>query len=402
MGINLVVIPFHDWKKCEREGFRTRDAHFMQEFSKQSDVEKILVVNRPISIAEIILLRRNWKVKRGEMIWKKRGFYLTKANHNIFVLDIVIWEVLKPIFMKRNWTSYVFGKQKIVDAVHFSLNFLSMLEEYSVFISAPLFAPLIKKLKPKVFAFDAQDNLLKHEMYKSVNLLKENYEYCLAEADLVYTNSKETAEWFKVKRFDALHISNGVDPDMFDGKKAYSVPLDMEEIKSPIVGYAGKMQEMFDVDLMETCVKTFPEARFVFVGQELNPKWTEKLWRYPNTHYLGDKYYQNLPQYLASFDICVVPISKTRQHGVDPIKFYEYLSMNKPIVTTNLDGTTMFQDYPQVKIARNQDEFVEGLQFFIEKINNHQEIEIRELPRYCTWKSKSEKIINDIKLKMVT
>ncbi len=83
MGINLVVIPFHDWKKCEREGFRTRDAHFMQEFEKHPDVDKILVIDRPTSISEMMLLRRNIYPKTGELINKGDGYYLTKINEKV-------------------------------------------------------------------------------------------------------------------------------------------------------------------------------------------------------------------------------------------------------------------------------------------------------------------------------
>ena len=62
--INLVIFPLHDWKKCEREGFRTRDAHLILEFEKNSLVEKILIVDRPISSPEMLVKKCWWKVKK--------------------------------------------------------------------------------------------------------------------------------------------------------------------------------------------------------------------------------------------------------------------------------------------------------------------------------------------------
>lgn len=396
MGINLVVIPFHDWKKCEREGFRTRDAHFMQEFERHPDVDKILVIDRPTSISEMVLLRRNIQPKTGELINKGDSYYLTKINEKVYILDILVPEIIKPLLMKRNWTSYIFGNKKICQAVLCALEDLQIKDKFSLFISAPLFVPLVKQLSPKVFAFDAQDNLLKHAMYRDVKGLREKYLYCLEHADLVYTNSKQTADWFSETRPDVVHIPNGVDSNVFNNQYPYPVPEDMVDISSPIIGFAGKMQEMIDIDLVEKAVVRFPDVNFVFIGQKLNPKWTERIWKYSNVHYLGDKYYQTLPRYLSHFDVCIIPYNKVTHHNVDPIKLYEYLAMGKPVVTTRVGGSDTFSDFPQVRIADSTEEFIRGLEYYLEKIKANQEIEIKPLPEYCLWEYKANQIVKDI------
>jgi len=401
MGINLVVIPFHDWKKCEREGFRTRDAHFMQEFEKHPDVDKILVIDRPISISEMVVYRRNLRVKNGELLYKKDQSYLTKISDKVYVLDIFIAEVLKPLTMKRDWTSYIFGQKNVYKSFSTALEYLGIEKDYSLFISQPLFVPLVKKITPSVFVLDALDNLLKHAMYKDVKDLRENYQYCLEHADLVYTNSKETADWFSETRSDAVHIPNGVDSSKFNTLKTYPIPSDMTKISKPIIGYAGKTQEMFDVDLVEKAVLEMPNMNFVFIGQKLNPKWTEKLWKYPNAHYLGDKYYDLLPQYLSHFDICIIPYNKKTHHNVDPIKLYEYLSMGKPVIATRVGGSITFADFPQVKVVDSPEEFIENLNYFVNMIKSEQTIELKPLPDFCSWKNKANRIVQDINYKVV-
>lgn len=396
MGINLVVIPFHDWKKCEREGFRTRDAHFMQMFEKHPEVDKMLVIDRPTSISELVLLRRNSRPKTGELISKRAGWYLTKINSKVFVLDIVMPQIIRPMLMKRNWTSYIFGQTKVIQSVSSALAHIGIKDDYSLFTSAPLYVPLVKQMNPKVFAFDAQDNLLKHAMYQDVKGLRENYQYCLEHADLVYTNSKQTADWFSETRPDVVHIPNGVDSDVFTDQNPYPVPEDMVDISSPIIGFAGKMQEMIDIDLVEKAIVALPKVNFVFIGQKLNLKWTERIWKYSNVHYLGDKYYQLLPQYLSHFDVCIIPYNKVTHHNVDPIKLYEYLAMGKPVVTTRVGGSDTFKDFPQVKIADSTEEFIEGLNYFIERIKANQKIESQALPEFCLWENKANRIVKDI------
>jgi len=400
MGINLVVFPFHDWKKCEREGFRTRDAHFMQEFEKHPGISKMLVINRPISIPEIILLGRNLRPENGKVVWKKGLTFLTQVSQKVYVLDILVPEFVKPLIMRRNWTSYIFGKNSVHNSINLATDFLKIKNDFSIFISAPLFVPAVKFLSPKAFIFDAQDNLLKHAMYKSTRNLSDYYDYCLKEANLIYSNSKETENWFHNFRPDALQIANGVDTKTFNYESAYTIPEDMANLSKPIVGYAGKMQELFDIDLVEKCVHTFPHVNFVFIGQELDPKWTKKLWGYPNTFYLGDKKYKFLPQYLSNFDVCIVPLNKARQHGGDPIKLYEYLAMGKPVVTTNVEGAEIFKDFPQIRISRTDEEFLEGLRYFINKIKKQEMITRTDLPNFCTWEYKANKVVNDILLLM--
>jgi glycosyltransferase involved in cell wall biosynthesis len=346
------------------------------------------------------LYRRNLKVKNGELIFKRNGAYLSKINEKVYVLDTFIAEIFKPLIMKRNWTSYIFGQKKVLKSFITALEYLGIKEDYSLFISQPLFVPLVKRLNPKVFVFDALDNLLKHAMYKNVKGLRENYQYCLEHADLIYTNSKETTKWFSQTRPDAVHIPNGVDSSVFNILKSLPLPKDMVGINSPIVGYAGKTQEIFDIDLVEKAISEMPDTNFVFIGQKLNPKWTEKLWHYPNAHYLGDKHYRLLPQYLYNFDVCIIPIKISRQHGGEPIKLYEYLAMGKPVVTTRVSGSDTFANFPQVMIADSPDEFIDGLNYFIEKIKSDQKIELKPIPEFCLWKNKATRIVNDIKDKL--
>jgi teichuronic acid biosynthesis glycosyltransferase TuaH len=397
--MNLVVIPFHDWKKCEREGFRTRDAHFMQEFSRHPAVEKLLIINRPISISEMVLLRRNWRPREGREFFRDGNVCITQVGPATYTLDILIREFVKPLRMKRDWTPYIFGQPVVAAAVEVALNQLDIASDYALFMSAPLFAPLASRLSPHVMGLDAQDNLLKHVFYKDTPDLASYYDYFLEQADFISANSFETTEWLNRKRPDALHISNGVDKKTFDPTISYAIPSDMTSIQGPIVGYAGKMMELFDVDLMSYVAEQLLDVQFVFIGQKLNPDWMKPLWEHPNTHYLGDKSYAQLPQYLAAFDVCSIPYSQERQHGGDPIKFYEYLAIGKPVVTTDIGGVGAFRDFPQVRIPRNADEFVEGVRYFTDARREGRAILISELPEAYTWEAKADQIIQSLRLK---
>jgi glycosyltransferase involved in cell wall biosynthesis len=394
--MNLVVIPFHDWKKCEREGFRTRDAHLMQEFERHPAVDKLLVINRPISLTERVVMRRSFRPQAGELIVENGDAAVTQVGYHTYTLDIRIAELLKPLQLKRAWTPYIFGQPAVAGAVEWALSQLDMAADYALFLSAPLFAPLLTQLSPRLVAFDAQDNLTKHSLYRDVPSLTDYYDQVLARADVVSANSRETTGWLQTQRPDAVHISNGVDKEMFSSFRTYERPADMLAIRGPVVGYAGKMQEMFDVALMSHVIEGLPDVSFVFIGQQLNPEWMRPLWRYPNAHYLGDKPYDQLPSYLAAFDVCIIPYDRAGQHGGDPIKFYEYLAIGKPVVTTEIGGVGVFREYPQVRLPDDPDAFLAAVNEFTTAVRQDNDIPIRPLPDSYTWRSKADQIIQSL------
>ena len=399
--MNLVMVPFHDWRKCEREGFRTRDAHLMEEFARHPQVGKLLVVNRPLSWSEMALRRRPRATPGGRRIVRCGHSILSQMSDKVFVLDILVPEVVRPLWLRRRWTAYIMGTDRVSDATTWAMDHLKIsTAPWSFLLGSPLFAPLIEKTPQWPFSFDADDNLLKHSMYRRVPKLQEYYDYCLEHADAVFTNSQENRDWFLPRRKDALWIPNGVSTDRFRPGVSHPLPRDMIGIRRPVVGYAGHMQEMVDVEGTLKVVRALPDVSFVFIGRRLSPRWVAPLWKEPNCHYLGDKRYQELPSYLAAFDVCFIPYSPERQHGGDPLKFYEYLAMGKPTVTTNIGGVGKFADYPQVRITETVSEFLGPLSHFIDSVKHGRQIVQRPVPTECEWKTKADMMLQTMKQRL--
>jgi glycosyltransferase involved in cell wall biosynthesis len=60
------------------------------------------------------------------------------------------------------------------------------------------------------------------------------------------------------------------------------------------------------------------------------------LKRRPNVHFLGSKRPEELPAYISTFDVCLLPyvLGEVSSYYAAPLKFYEYLSAGKPVVST--------------------------------------------------------------------
>lgn len=386
--MNLVCIPFHDWNKSEREGFRTRDVHLLEEFGKHPLVEKILVVNRPLFPLEMLqkqVFRRDKTVRQ--------------VAEKIYTVDSVLFHIWQPLILRRDWIPKAYGHVQTVRTVQSAIRYLDI-KLYTIWSNSPIHVPLIKQLDPQCYIFDMTDNLTKHAHYRNLKYLQDFYEYAQKYADFLTANSPDNTNWLAKKRPDTAYIPNGVSLERFDSQLQLTKPADISAIKPPIVGFAGKMQEMIDLDLMENVAKAFPQISFVFIGQLLNPKWMQHLWRFPNVYYLGDKHYDLLPNYLASFDICIIPYSTQRQHGGDPIKFYEYLAMGKPIVTTDIGGVSRFREFLQVCVAESSPEFIQGIETFAQMIVKGERLLPRDVPSDITWSYKANQILQMIATKM--
>ena len=53
----------------------------------------------------------------------------------------------------------------------------------------------------------------------------------------------------------------------------------------------------------------------------------------------GKQPYDNIPKFIASSDICLLPAYKNEvMKNIVPIKMYEYMAMRKPVIATSLPG----------------------------------------------------------------
>ena len=396
--LNIVAVPFHDWKKGQAEGFRTRDLHLLQEFQRNPLVNRLLIVNRPISIAEMLILKRPWIIQGGKTIYQRKRNCLTQIDEKSFVLDMLVPQILRPLIARRRWISRAYSEQSTGHAVLEALAHLAI-EKYVLFLASPLPIPLYRQLSPTMLVVDAIDNLTKIAHFNKIRAeLFDYYEEIRKQATIIFTNSHEMKTWLSQAREKVIYIPNGVDFRHFRSTSG-TVPKDLLSIKRPIVGYAGKMQQMFDVEMLSAVAEALPHITFVCIGQQLDPRWMKPLWKYSNIHYLGDKHYNFLPDYLSHFDICIIPYKLETQHGGDPIKFYEYLAMNKPVITTDIGGVSTFRHLPQVKIINDTAEFISAIHDYLDVLQRGK-LQPTVLPIEVLWSTKADMMLKMIKEKL--
>ncbi|WP_405294419.1 hypothetical protein [Algibacter sp. Ld11] len=346
--MNILIIPFHDWRKILKEGFRTRDAHFIEVLSQRKELTKV-IINRPITFAEIFVKKKQ-KLIDGKVVLQKNGFTLYEIQYNTFVIDYISKSIFKQIIEKYRWYIDAYSTKEYVEFIQESLTLLKI-KDYNL-LSQNVFAyKLAEKLEPTISVFDAWDNFTKFKVYKPIlDYIEEGYTSYGNNSDFWITNARENLSFFS----NGYHpkniylIQNGVDLRRFvNNQDNNNVPVDLAKVKRPIIGFGGKITQLLDVDLINNIVKDTPKISFVFVGQILDKDVFSRLKKAPNFHYLGDKHYDAYPNYVKNFDICIVPyVTKEEQKsGANSIKVYEYLATGKKVIGTLGNGLEELGEY---------------------------------------------------------
>ncbi|MBS1955918.1 MAG: glycosyltransferase [Cyanobacteria bacterium SZAS-4] len=216
--------------------------------------------------------------------------------------------------------------------------------------------------------------------------IKADDEWMLTNADEVIVCSVDLYE-NKRGQCKSIHlIRNGVklQPYLPESLATNKVPEEMK-FSGPVAGYIGTLHEdRLDVDLVVEVASKLPHVHFVFIGpNSLSATNTKTLEDLPNCHILGARPYEQLPSYMAGFNVCITPhVVSPFTESLDPIKMYEYMATGKPIVSTACAG---FRDLEQlIFMAKDKTQFAQFVEKAIAEGNERATPRI-EWAREQTW-----------------
>jgi glycosyltransferase involved in cell wall biosynthesis len=157
----------------------------------------------------------------------------------------------------------------------------------------------------------------------------------------------------------AMHFGNGVDYRHF--AKPTEIPVDIRDLKKPIVIYVGALAAWFDFQLVENLARTFPHCSFVLIG---NDRLARQKLSSENIVLLGARPYSQIPDYLQAADVGIIPFDvqgfPDLIHQVNPLKLYEYLASGLPVVSVEWEELRRLN--PPAFLARTSNDFAQHLE----------------------------------------
>ena len=184
----------------------------------------------------------------------------------------------------------------------------------------------------------------------------------MARAAVVFTGGHSIYEAKRPHHHNVHAFPSGVDTAHFlPARGSLPEPADQAGIPHPRMGFYGVLDERFDTDLLAGIADLRPHVHFVMLGPtaKIEPG---ALPARPNIHYLGPKTYNELPSYLAGWDVALMPFALNEStRFISPTKTPEYLAGGRPVVSTPItDVVRQYGAMPCVRIAATAPEFVDA------------------------------------------
>ena len=361
-GIDLVVMPYHDYRKNEIEGFRGRDSHFLEMLIAESkQFRTILVIDRPVALIERIALRRGWHVMSGNVAQQGPDWRLTRIASNVFVLNHLSMALIKPAWAGQCWWDDAFASRRFASITRRVFGVLG-LENAVALLHHPFGMALLDRLQHGALIFDVVDNFFAFSHFKAIHpRLKIHYRDIAERAERIFAVTPAAAAYLFGSSAKVSILPNAVSPEFIRNAAVAHDLRQLREARRPVVGYVGSLSNHFDAELVADVVAALPDHAFVIVGTVTSPKHFQRLLALANVMFVGGVPYPAVPAVLRDFDVCIAPyvFGHELAQGGESIKLYEYVAAGKPVVTTPVPGAERFKGF--IHVAQNAQAFAAAI-----------------------------------------
>lgn len=368
-----------DWHK---RGIVNRNYHILNQLLKNDQIDKILSVNF-LPYTKKRALRsfyENQIVDRKKIIKSSLTFTLKQYSPKLFFYSTIDSALRDEKEVYKN-----------LNKILLELNFNNIIL-WSYF---PMFTGYFNNIKSDIKVFDTVDNWIEHHNFKDYKeRLKKNYSIIDQKADLIFTVAKDLIKLFPTNK-NVHWIPNGVDTEKFLNKNSNFKIKDVnnQEIKKPIIGYVGTLQNRVDFELIKYLSHKNPHKSIVLIGPIWPDAKIDQIRNIKNIHLSGRKQYNEIPNYINQFDVSIIPhkINKFTK-SMNPLKLYDYLACGKPVVTTPVAGIENFKGL--IETASSKEEFNNKIQEILQK--NNQDLEKKRIDsvKKYSWKSRLDEMLS--------
>ncbi len=235
------------------------------------------------------------------------------------------------------------------------------IDDYLLWYYTPMAMTFTHHLRPRAVIYDCMDEL---SGFKNA---PPALRFCEGElfrrADLVFTGGESLYESKRKQYPKHPHIHafpSSIDAEHFaQARDMTNDPADQADIPRPRLGFFGVVDERIDLELLDCISAMRPDWQFVIVGPVVKIE-QASLPRRANIHYLGGKAYRELPEYLAGWDVALMPFAlNDATRFISPTKTPEYLAAGRPVVSTSIqDVVRPYGERGLVRIADTADDFI--------------------------------------------
>jgi|SRR3989344_2365002 len=282
----------------------------------------------------------------------------------------------------------------IIDLIKFNL-----IQKVTYFIHTIIFSLVcflkVKKEKPdliytrhpiEAFFMSFTNIDLIYEMHSNQRLLRILHKRIFRKAKLILPISKGLK--LKIPKeytYKAIVLPDAV-PKSFIikyNKESLRRRLDLP-LNKKIILYTGKLSKEKGVDFLISLANKLTDYYFVIIGgtEEVIKEYKNKN-NYSNINIKGYIAHKEIKYYINAADVLVIPNQSKDKYSSEytsPIKLYEYLSTNKPILASNVESLKISESITFFEPENKKD--------FIKKLES---LKYRK-PEFYTWDDRARQV----------
>ena len=243
----------------------------------------------------------------------------------------------------------------------------TQMSRYDLWYYTPMGLTVTERLSPEVVIFDCMDEL--SAFLGAPPELRELERRLLGEAKVVFTGGASLYESKCLQHANVHCCPSSIDREHFaKAMCGLEEADDQRAIPRPHVGFYGVVDERFDTELLAGLAALRPDLHFIIVGPVVKID-ANALPKAPNIHYLGKRNYDDLPAYLAGWDVAILPFARNEAtRFISPTKTPEYLAAGCPVVSTTIkDVVRPYGDLGLISIADTPEAFSKAIDFELER-----------------------------------
>jgi UDP-galactopyranose mutase len=258
--------------------------------------------------------------------------------------------VVVPVLPKRFERNDAAGAQRaLID----ELIERERISEYVLWYYTPMALAFTDHLQPAAVVYDCMDELAAFKGADATIAARESE--LMSRACLVLTGGQSLYEAKRHRHANIHPFPSSVDVAHFATARRVTIdPVDQASIPRPRLGFFGVIDERMDLHLVEGVAAARRDWQIVMIGPVVKIE-PALLPRSANIHYLGAKSYDELPAYVAGWDVAIMPFARNEATKfISPTKTPEYLAAGKPVVSTSIRDVV--RPYGQQGLVRIADQ----------------------------------------------
>jgi teichuronic acid biosynthesis glycosyltransferase TuaH len=380
-GRDIVIIGLQPWYYDIGSNCKTIASYFARN-------NRVLYVNLPINRKTYLAKDKNPGIAKHCAIIKEKGETIREISNNMWEFyPTSLVESINGLPSTRLFKVFdYFNNRRLAANIRQAISRLGF-RNFLLFNDNDIYNGFYLKelLNPSLYIYYCRDFLQGYDYWKKhVSVLEPEL---IAKADIAVANSIYYAEYCAEHNPNSFYIGQGCNFDLFNQDRSHPKPKELEPLSAPVIGYVGAIDSArLDKEIIGIIAKERPSWNIVLVGPEDDFFSASELHQHPNIYFTGRKPLQELPDFVAHFDVCINPqLINPITKGNYPLKIDEYLAMGKPVVATRTRTMKLFEDY--CYLADQPADYVDLIERALSENNPVLSAERMTFARSHTWEN---------------